>query len=128
MSSKPSFLVAACALTFASLPVAAQQSADVATLREAEDEDMIVQPFGLTVDDIDDMDLESPTGEKIGKIEEVLIDASGEPVAVVVEIDEFGGIDDRDLVLGLDQLQLMDRHFVTSADDATLESLPDGDD
>ena len=70
-------LAAATALALAPLAVAAQQTVDVTAYQEAEDDDMIVQPFNLTVDEIEDMDLKSAAGEEIGEVEEVLTDASG---------------------------------------------------
>jgi sporulation protein YlmC with PRC-barrel domain len=128
MSPKQLSLLAATALALAPLAAAAQQGLDVATLEEAEDDDLVVQPFGLTVDDIDDMDVMNADGEEIGEIEEVLLDASGQPVAVSVEVDDFLGIDDREVVFGLDQLQLTGDDFVTSVDRATVEALPEWDD
>jgi len=128
MSPKQLSLLAATALACAPFVAAAQQSLDVATLQEAENDDLVVQPFGLTVDDIDDMDVMNADGEEIGEIEEVLLDASGQPVAVSVEVDDFLGIDDREVVFGLDQLQLTGDDFVTSVDRATVEALPEWDD
>ena len=128
MSPKQLSLLAAGALALAPLAPAAQQSLDVTTLQEAEDDDLVVQPFGVTVDDIDDMDLMNADGEEIGEIEEVLLDASGQPVAVSVEVDDFLGMGEREVVFGLDQLQLTDDDFVTSVDKATVEALPEWDD
>ena len=128
MSPQPLSVFAALALALAPLAAAAQQGLDVATLEEAEDDDLVVQPFGVTVDDIDDMDLMNADGEEIGEIEEVLLDAGGQPVAVSVEVDDFLGMGEREVVFALDQLQLADDDFVTSVDKATVEALPEWDD
>jgi hypothetical protein len=128
MSPKQLSLLAASALALAPLAAAAQQSLDVTTLQEAEDDDLVVPPFGITVDDIDDMDLMNADGEEIGEIEEVLLDAGGQPVAVSVEVDDFLGMGEREVVFGLDGLQLTDDDFVTSVDKATVEALPEWDD
>jgi uncharacterized protein YrrD len=128
MNPKQFAVLAATALAMAPLAVAAQQSVDVTAYQEADDDDMVVQPFNLTVDDIEDMDLKSADGDEIGEVEEVLIDASGQPIAVAVEVGGFLGIGERDVVLGLDQVQLMDDDLVTSADKATIEGLPDWQD
>jgi uncharacterized protein YrrD len=128
MNPKQFAVLAATALAMAPLAVAAQQSLDVTAYQEADDDDMVVQPFNLTVDDIEDMDLKSADGDEIGEVEEVLIDASGQPIAVAVEVGGFLGIGERDVVLGLDQVQLMDDDLVTSADKATIEGLPDWQD
>jgi len=125
MTLKHLSLLAATALAFAPLVVAAQQAVDVTAYREAEDDDLIVQPFNLTVDQIEDMDLKDAGGDEIGEVDDVLIDAAGQPVAVTIEVGGVLGIGDREVVLGLDQLKLMDDHFVTDADKATIEALPD---
>jgi hypothetical protein len=124
MNPKQLAVLAATALALAPLALAAQQSSDVTAYQEAEDDDMVVQPFNRTVDDIEDLDLKNADGE-IGEVEEVLIDASGQPVAIAVEVGGFLGIGERDVVLGLDQVQLVDDDLVTSADKATIEGLPD---
>jgi uncharacterized protein YrrD len=125
MNPKQLAVLAATALALAPLALAAQQSSEVTAYQEAEDDDMVVQPFNRTVDDIEDLDLKNADGDEIGEVEEVLIDASGEPVAIAVEVGGFLGIGERDVVLGLDQVQLVDDDLVTSADKATIEGLPD---
>ena len=118
-------LLAAAALAFAPLVVAAPQAADVTTYREAEDDRLVVPPLNLTVEQIEDIDVKSAGGEEIGEVEEVLTDAGGKPVAVSVEVGGFLDIGDRRVVLGLDQLRLKDGALVTDADKATIEALPD---
>ena len=125
MNPKQLAVLAATALALAPLALAAQQSSDVTAYQEAEDDDMVVQPFNRTVADIEDLDLTTADGDEIGEVEEVLIDASGEPVAIAVEVGGFLGIGEREVVFGLDQVQLMDDDLVTSADKATIEGLPD---
>jgi hypothetical protein len=105
----------------APLAAAAQQSTDVAAYKEADD-DMKVQPFDRSVDDIEDMDLKSADGDDIGEIEEVLLDADGQPVALAVEVG------DREVVLGLDEVDLKDDDLVTTVDKAAFEDLPVWDD
>jgi hypothetical protein len=125
MNPKQLAVLAATALALAPLALAAQQSSDVTAYQEAEDDDMVVQPFNRTVDDIEDLDLKNADGGEIGEVEEVLIDASGQPVAIAVEVGGFLGIGEREVVLGLDQVQLVDDDLVTSAEKATIEGLPD---
>ena len=127
MHRKRFALLAASALALAPLAAFAQ-SVDISAYKEAEDDDMVVQPFNLAVDDLEDMDLKRAGGDDIGEIEEVLIDAGGEPAAVTVEVGGFLGIGEREVVLGLDQLELMDDHFVTTADKAALEAMPEWED
>jgi hypothetical protein len=102
MNRKLAILTVA-ALAMAPFAVAAQQATDVTAYKEAEDDDMLVQILNRTVDDIEDMDLKNADGDKVGEVEEVLIDASGQPVAIAVEVGGFLGVGDREVVLGLDR-------------------------
>jgi hypothetical protein len=128
MSSKQLAYLTAAALAFAPLAALAQQTTDVTTYQAAEDDDMVVQPFNLSVDDIKEMDLKNEAGDEIGEVEKVLVDGSGQPVAVAVEVGGFLGMGDHEAVVGLDQLTVMDDHFVTSLDKNAIEALPHWDD
>ena len=125
MNPKQLAVLAATALAMAPLAVAAQQSPDVTAYQEADDDDVLVQPFNRTVDDVEDMDLKNADGDEVGEVEEVLVDASGQPVAIAVEVGGFLGIGERDVVFALDEVELMDDELVTSADKATIEGLPE---
>ena len=125
MTLKHASLCAAAVLALAPLSAAAQQPLDVSGYKEAEDDDLVVQPFNLSVDQIEDMDVKTAAGEEVGDVEEVLTDASGQPVAVSLEVGGFLGIGEREVVVGLDQLQLADDDFVIDADKAMVEGLPD---
>ena len=125
MTLKHASLCAAAVLALAPLSAAAQQPLDVSGYKEAEDDDLVVQPFNLSVEQIEDMDVKTAAGEEVGDVEEVLTDASGQPVAVSLEVGGFLGIGEREVVVGLDQLQLADDDFVIDADKAMVEGLPD---
>ena len=125
MTLKHASLCAAAVLALAPLSAAAQQPLDVSGYTEAEDGDLVVQPFNLSVDQIEDMHVKTAAGEEVGDIEEVLTDTSGQPVAVSLLVGGFLGIGEREVVVGLDQLQLADDDFVIDADKAIIERLPD---
>lgn len=112
-------LLAAAAL--ASAGATAQQAVQY---REANDERLVIQPFNLSVDQIDDMKVHGPGGEEIGEIDEVLLDASGRPVAVSVEVGGFLGIGAREAIMRLDQLRLDGQRFVTGFTREQVEALP----
>ena len=76
--------VAGAALLAAMATTASAQQAKV--YHEAENDDAIVEPFGLTVDQIEDMDIVNAAGDEIGEVEEVLVDENGQAVAVVVQV------------------------------------------
>ena len=97
-----------------------------AALREAEDSDQIVQPFNLTIEDIqEDADLLSPSGEEVGAIEAVLVDAGGRPAAITAEVGSFFGTDEKTVVIGLDRLQVnADGDLLTALTGEELQRLP----
>jgi hypothetical protein len=102
--------------------VLAQQS--VSDLKEVDDDDVVVQPFDRTVDDLEDMDLKTAAGEEIGEVEEVLMDGSGQPVALAIEVDELLDLDDEERVFRLDQLRLDGDDLVTDLSNSEIEALP----
>lgn len=90
-----------------------------ASYREIEDDRRIIQPFNLTVDQLDDLDVFAATGERIGEVEEVLMDGSGRPAAVSVEL---GG--DIEHIVPMDRLRLDGQRLVTDLTRAQIEALP----
>jgi hypothetical protein len=119
-------LAAAVVLLGAPTLVLAQQS--VSDLSEIEDDDLVVQPFNRTVDDLEDMDLKTAEGEEIGEVDEVLMDGTGQPVAVAIEIDDLLDLDDEDRVFRLDQVRLDGDDLVTDLSNSEIETLPVWDD
>jgi len=108
------------------LPLAQQDG--TGQLSEIDDDDVVVQPFNLTADQIDDMEVMTVDGETIGEIEEVLAGAAGEPVAVAVEVDDLLDLDDKERIIRLDQLRLEDGRFATDLSKSEIEALPVWDD
>jgi hypothetical protein len=80
--------------------------------------------------EITDFRLLAPTGADIGEIEDVLVDESGRPVAVTVEVDDdFADIDgEEDRVFLLDQLGWQNGNYVTTLTPAEVQALPPYDD
>ncbi|HEX2479285.1 MAG TPA: PRC-barrel domain-containing protein [Geminicoccaceae bacterium] len=108
-------------------PMALAQGLDPVNLREVDDDDTLTFE-GRTVEQLDDMDV-ARAGQKIGEIEEVLADSTGQIVAVVIDFkDDF--LDDREVFLAIDQLKFGDdgRVATVTLGDAELEGLPDWDD
>ena len=124
-----SILVASTALALTlgtSLPAMAQAPSGAASaLVEVDDDSLQVTPFGITVDQLEELDVVSPSGDRIGDVEEVLADATGKIVAVVVEYGGFLGVGEKEAVFQLKSLTLQDNKLVTKMTKAELEALPD---
>lgn len=113
-------------------PSLAQQSAAIANpanaYREVKDDSVMVPSLKRTVGQLDDMDVLGPDGTKIGEVEDVLMDASGQAVAVVVDVVHGVGIGDKEVIVGLDQLRDDGRSLTTMLSNAQLGTLPIWDD
>ena len=100
----------------------------IKALRELDDNDKTVMWNGLTVDQIEDMDVVNAEGKTIGDIEEVLADADGKIVAVTAEVGGFLGLGDKEVVVSLEHLELQGDRFMTALTADQLEASPRWDD
>jgi PRC-barrel domain len=94
-------------------------------LHKAEDESVMVQSLGVTIDQLEDMDIYGPNGEEIGDADEVLVDASGQPVAISADVGGFLGLGDKDVVIGLDQVTKDGDNLKVSMTKEQIEALPE---
>jgi hypothetical protein len=76
---------------------------------------------------LDDMKVVAVAGDEFGEIDEVLINASGQVVAVVVEAGGWMGMGKREVVVQLDQLRFENGRFVTSLTKEQFGALPKWD-
>ena len=114
-------------LAAAILGMAGTAQAQTGTLVEADDAAR-VEPFNLTVDQVEDLDLIDAKGERIGEIDEVLMTPEGQITAVSAEVGGFLGVSDKDVLIEIDQLTLGENGLVTNLTKEQLEALPTWDD
>jgi hypothetical protein len=92
---------------------------------EAEDDTLLIDAFDLTVGEVDEMEIVSTTGETVGQVDGVVMDASGEVVAIMVESG------DKKALVHLDEFSLDGSRLRTSITRADIHSLgvtdPDSD-
>ena len=81
-------------------------TADPAQMRELDDDRTDVTWNGLTLDEIEDMDVIDATGRTIGEVEDILGDAQDKVVGFVVEAGGFLGIGDEEVVVTADRARL----------------------
>lgn len=77
-----------------------------------------------TLSSIDDVNIIGADGNKIGEVEEVLVDDSGAAVAVVAEVGGFLDMGDDDVVIMLDELTFADGEYSTQMTEEQLKELP----
>lgn len=97
-------------------------------LMEVEDEQKVVEIFDRRVDEIDDMDIYSATGEEVGEVEDLLMDEQGQIVALTADVGGFLGVGAREVMLRLDQVTLEDDRLVVQMTEEQLEQLPEWQD
>ncbi len=122
--------VPAIAQTTRAAPAAtgAADGMSVKALRELDDDNTTAMWSGLTVDQIEDMDIVNAEGDTIGDIEEVLADADGKIVAVTAEVGGFLGLGEKEVVVSLEHLELQGDRFMTGLTADQLEASPRWDD
>ena len=77
---------------------------------------------------VDDIDVTTADGQKLGEIEDVLIDTDGRPVSFAVEIGGFLGIGDHEVALPIDALTYENGVYVSKMTEVQISNLPRWDD
>lgn len=122
---------AAAALLIAAAPglAPAQDSTlMVRTLVELDDDNETAQWNGLSVDELEDMDIYTTDGEEIGEIEEVLANQDGEIVAFTAEVGGWLDIGDKEVIVDASRLEVGEDGLVTALTEEQMEALPSWDD
>jgi len=79
--------------------------------------------------DIDDIDVVGSDSNKIGEVETVLVDDTGMPVAMVVEVnDGFLDLGDSDVIMQMNELTWEDGRYTTTMTSEDISGLPIWDD
>jgi len=97
-------------------------------VHKAEDKSVMVMPYNVTIDDLEDMDIYGPDGKEIGEVDSVLVDAAAKPVAIAAEVGGFLGLGEKDVIIGLDQLTKEGDHLNVNMTKEQIAALPDFDD
>jgi sporulation protein YlmC with PRC-barrel domain len=97
-------------------------------VHKAEDKSVMVKPFNVTIDDLEEMEIYGPSGEEVGEVDSVLVDASAQPVAIAAEVGGFLGMGEKDVVIGLDDLTQAGDHLKINMTKDQIGALPDFED
>lgn len=87
-----------------------------------------VTPASAALMEVEGAEIHGLGGERIGEIEEVLMNPDGEIVAVTVEVGGFLGIGDKEVIIDLAQFQREGGRFLISLTREQIEALPEWDD
>ena len=80
-----------------------------------------------TVDDVEDMTIYGAGGEEVGEVDAVLVDGSGQAVAIAADVGGFLGMGERDVVIGLDRLSRNQDRLTVTMSKEEIEALPEFD-
>lgn len=78
---------------------------------------------GTYLQTVENVDVLNASGEKIGEVEEILIDSDGNPAGFLIEIGGFLGLADSDVAVPLDALTWDGAHYVSKMTEEQLENL-----
>jgi sporulation protein YlmC with PRC-barrel domain len=121
---KAALLAAVCA----ALGVAAMtQPATAADYIKVLDADRVVQPFNVTVGELESADIYAANGEEIGDVEDVLMTADGEIVGLSAEVGGFVGVGEKEVAFALDALVWDGERVIVNMTEEQIGSLPDWD-
>jgi len=120
MLKRAALFVAVCAAGAAAI---AQPAAATDYLKVLDDE-RVVAPWQVTVGDVESAGVYSADGESIGSVEDILMTADGQIVALSAEVGGFLGIGEREIVLDIDQLAWDGERVVARMTYEQLGSLP----
>lgn len=85
----------------------------------------MVEAFGLSADDVEDLDVVDASGGKIGEVEDVLA-RNGKPAALGIEFEGFSDYSpgkDLDVIVPLDQFTLDQNRLKLNADAAAVKAM-----
>ena len=97
-------------------------------VHKAEDKSVMVMPYNITIDELEDMDIYGPDGKEIGEVDSVLVDGAAKPVAIAAEVGGFLGMGKKDVIIGLDELTKDGDHLKVNMTKEQIGALPDFDD
>ena len=103
------------------------QSSGTLNLQAVQDRTLPVPSLATTVGQLTGLELRGSTGERLGRVDEVLQTRGGRIVAVSVQIGGFLGVGGREVILMLDQLRREGDQLVTGLSQAQVEAQPPWD-
>jgi sporulation protein YlmC with PRC-barrel domain len=116
------------AATLVAAPAFAQQAPAPAAsdvLVEIDRDATLVPGLGISVGELEDMRIFGANGEEIGEIDDVLGDAAGQPSAVTLEVGGFLGMGEREVVIGLDEIEVDGLRLTLNRTREQIEALPE---
>ncbi|WP_113911643.1 PRC-barrel domain-containing protein [Roseovarius dicentrarchi] len=106
-------IIAATMLT--AMPLAAQEAAQGAGVVDTRD--------GTFLQSVDDTNVINANGEKIGEVEEILVDSDGQPAGFLIDLGGLLNFGDHDVSVPLGALEWNGKEYVSKMTEEQLENL-----
>ena len=90
-------------------------------------QDRVVQPFNVTVGELEAADIFAADGEEVGDVEDVLMTPDGEIVGLSAEVGGFAGIGEKEVAFELGALTWDGERVIVNMTADQIGSLPDWD-
>ena len=107
---------------------AAQAQTDPSEWAEIEDGSVLVELLGMTVGELENASVHDIDGERVGELDDVLMNRDGTEMAVSLDIGGFLGIGERDVVIPVEDLSAGADGLMTVMSREELETLPEFED
>ena len=107
---------------------AAQAQTDPAEWAEVEDGSVLVELLGMTVGELENASVHDIDGERVGELDDVLMNRDGTEMAVSLDIGGFLGVGERDVVIPVEDLSAGADGLMTVMSREELETLPEFED
>ena len=95
---------------------------------EIEDSELMIEPLGMTVGELDGAAVYDSTGERIGELDDILMGADGSSMAASLDVGGFLGIGEKDVVVPVTDLTPSDDGFTVGMTKDELEAMPEFED
>ncbi|TWG95477.1 PRC-barrel domain protein [Mesorhizobium sp. J18] len=87
-------------------------------------DDILVAPFNLTADEMEELDIYDAAGKRIAEVEEVIGTDATTPTALVIDFDDSAGYGQTgDIIVPFDQFEMTESRFVLNADADAISGL-----
>lgn len=96
-------------------------------LREVDDNEPLLGPGNMTVRQMEDAVITDANGKRVGEVEEVIANNTGEIVGVTAEVGGFLGMGEKEVLIPLEHLTVQNGQFRTKLTVDQLKALPSWD-
>lgn len=92
---------------------------------EIEDGLLVVDPLGMTVDELDDVRIDAPDGEHVGRLDDVLMAREDESIGFLLDVGGYLGSGEKNVLIPAEKLSAHADGLTLDMTKAEIEALPE---